>query len=69
MVELAQALNPALVAETTTLFNKFKELFRLFARCHKIYDANYVTEDEVSDLGMLERILIAYSNSISNIYR
>lgn len=52
MVELAQTHCPHLLAETTTLFNKFKELFRLFSKCHSIYDSNYVTEEEIAELGM-----------------
>lgn len=58
MVELAQAQCPTLVAETTALFGKFKELFQLFAKCHNIYDQNYVTDDEMTELG---RSYLTYS--------
>lgn len=51
MVEVAQAHCPTLVTETTALFDKFKELFRLFAKCHHIYDKNYVTNEEITELG------------------
>lgn len=51
MVELAQTQCPTLVTETTALFTKFKELFELYANCHKIYDQNYVTEEETAKLG------------------
>lgn len=60
MVELAQAHNPALVAETTALFDKFKELFRLYSQCHKIYDRNYVTDEEISELSMHYAFSIPY---------
>lgn len=53
MLTLAQARCPSLVAEATTLFTKFKELFRLFALCHKVYDSNYVTDENISALGRL----------------
>lgn len=53
MVELAQAHCPTLVVEATTLFNKFKKLFRLYSNCHRIYDSNYVTDEEITELGML----------------
>lgn len=51
MVELAQVHCPSLVPETTALFHKFKQLFELFAKCHNIYDQNYVTDDDITQLG------------------
>jgi hypothetical protein len=57
MLQLAHAHCPALVAEATTLFTKFKEVFRLFAKCHTIYDSNYVTDEDITDLGRFIVIL------------
>lgn len=51
IVKLAHAHCPTLVAEATTLFTKFKVVFRLFAECHSIYDSNYVTDHEITELG------------------
>ena len=51
MLNLAQAHCPTLVAEATTLVIKFKEAFRLFALCHKLYDSNYVTDEQITELG------------------
>ena len=51
MVELAQAHCPTLIVEATTLFNKFKEIFKLFAKCHNIYDSSYVTDEKITELG------------------
>ena len=62
MVELAQAHNPALVAETTALFNKFKEMFRLYSQCHNIYDRNYVKDEEISEHFAFSTIFKTTSN-------
>jgi hypothetical protein len=51
MVKLAQAHCPTLVREANTLFTKFTELFRRFALCHKLYDSNYVTDVQITQLG------------------
>ncbi len=51
MLKLAQTHCPSLVTEATILFGKFKELFRLFAPCHKVYDQNYVTDEKITELG------------------
>lgn len=53
IVSLAQRVCPAFVPEATLLRDKFKKLFQLFACCHNIYDKNYVTDSEVTSLGML----------------
>ena len=53
MVELAQSQCSSLVADTTALCNKFKKLFKLFAKCHEVYDQNYVTDNDINDLGRL----------------
>ncbi len=60
MLTLAQAHCPTLVAEATILLNKFKEVFRLFALCHKLYDSNYVTDEQITELG---RFLVVYLKS------
>ena len=38
------------------MLTKFKEAFKLFALCHKIYDSNYVTDDEITQLGRFNGI-------------
>lgn len=53
MLTLAQAHCPNLIAEATTLLTKFKEVFRLFSLCHKLYDSNYVTDEQITELGRL----------------
>ena len=52
IVELANTQCPSLVPEAIALGEKFKEVFKLFAKCHHIYDKNYVTDAEVTQLGM-----------------
>ena len=53
MVELAESQCPSLVADTTALCTTFKKLFKLFAKCHEVYDQNYVTDDDINSLGRL----------------
>ena len=33
------------------MFSKFREVFKLFANCHSIYDSNYVSDDQITELG------------------
>jgi hypothetical protein len=56
MLKLAQTHCPALVVEATTLFGKFKEVFRLFALCHKVYDQNYITDAKITELGRFSAV-------------
>lgn len=56
MLKLAHAHCPSLIADATSLFGKFKEVFRLFALCHKIYDSNYVSDEKITALGRLSEL-------------
>ena len=51
ILDLAQAHSPSLVPEVKALSEKFQKLFTLFAKCHNIYDKNYVTDQEITELG------------------
>ena len=51
IVELATSQCPTLVPEATAVGEKFKELFLLFSKCHAIYDQNYVTDTQITQLG------------------
>ncbi len=65
MVQIAQTQCPSLEIETTSLLCKFKELFECFANCHKIYDQNYVTEEQISQLGELIMLILACINKFT----
>ena len=52
ILDLAGAECPTLLPEATAVSKKFREVFELFANCHNIYDKNYVTEEEATQLSM-----------------
>lgn len=52
IVDLAGIECPTLLLEATAVSMKFCEAFQLFANCHTIYDKNYVTEEEATQLSM-----------------
>ena len=58
MLKVAQTHCLFLVTEATTLFRKFKEVFRLFALCHKVYDQNYVTDEKITELGRFSAVYL-----------
>jgi len=49
---MAQREAPALLQEAELVAGKFKQTFSLFAKCHFIYNQNYVSEAGSNDLGM-----------------
>ena len=49
---MAQREAPALLQEAELVAGTFKQTFSLFAKCHFIYNQNYVSEAECNDLGM-----------------
>lgn len=53
MVKLAEAHCHSLIPDTTQLATKFEKLFQLFAKCHNIYDQNYVSSDDINNLGQI----------------
>lgn len=57
IVELASTQCPSLLSEAVALGEKFKELFLLFSKCHNIYDNNYVTDEDIKQLGMSHTLI------------
>lgn len=64
IVDLAQLHCPNLIPEIMALCTKFKELFELFASCHQIYNKNYVTDEDIKNLGKYVLVWCHHSYSI-----
>lgn len=41
---------PSLHGQAQQIAEKFKKVFVLFSKCHKVYESNYVDSDEVKEL-------------------
>ncbi|KAJ8018292.1 hypothetical protein HOLleu_43792 [Holothuria leucospilota] len=57
--EMVQKLSPQLLEEASKTASKFKTLFRLFAACHKSYNASSVFSEE--DIKALELTIQSYT--------
>ena len=51
VVQFAQNTLPSLVQDAAAVYNKFKPVLSLFAKCHFIYDQRFVSKEKAQKLG------------------
>ena len=44
-------LNPSLHTRAQQVADRFSKAFKLFGKCHNVFDENYVSDSEVEELG------------------
>ena len=53
VIHVAQSFLPSLSQEATAVYDKFKPVLSLFAKCHFIYNQKFVSEEKAKELGTL----------------
>jgi hypothetical protein len=52
VVKVAEDHCPAATAQAKAIEEKFHKLFTLFGECHKLYDGNAISDNQIDTLGM-----------------
>ena len=60
----ALQLNPFLHTRAQQVADRFSKAFKLFGKCHNVFDKNYVSDGEIEELGKCDTSEDAIQNTL-----